>query len=76
MADYKKQLEEISEKVQQKKIEKVKLEERQRKLQEEKEANLKELKALGIDEKEIVAWLKKAEAEIQEGIGKCNTILN
>ncbi len=73
--DYKTQLATIEKTVQDQKLEKAKLEQRQKTLLEEKQQLLDDLTELGIEEKDLEAWLKNQETEIDKKIKKVQELL-
>ena len=76
MSDYKKQLETIQAQVEAKKIELAKLTERQETLAKEQTKLLEQLKEQGIDDPtQLAEKILALEAQIQEQLAKCQTIL-
>lgn len=73
--DYRKELEIIEERYNNKKLEKAKLEERKRKLEEDKKKVLQELEEEGFLEEELEKDIKKLEKKLIEGITECQKIL-
>ncbi len=74
--DYKDQIQQISQKIQDKKLERAGIEERKRNIDTEINSLTDELGELGLTEDMVEEYLKKEEKEIQKEIEKCNKILN
>ena len=74
--DYKDQIQQISQKIQDKKLERAGLEERKSNIDTEINSLTDELGELGLTEDMVEEYLKKEEKEIQKEIEKCNKILN
>jgi len=74
--DYKKELENIEREQQKRKEARIRLEERAKQLDKELEDIKKKLKEENIAEDQLEGTIAKLEMELQEGITKCNEILN
>ncbi len=74
--NYKQELDNIEQKINENKEEKIKLEERKKHLQEEKNKILNELEQMGIKETDLENLILDLEVEIQTKIDKCKEILN
>ncbi len=75
MENYKEELDKIEQEVNNAKIEKAKLEERKRNLEEEYTKIVEELKKEGITIEDLENNINELEIGIQEGIAKCQQIL-
>ncbi len=75
MENYKEELDKIEQEVNNAKIEKAKLEERKRNLEEEYTKIVEELKKEGITIEDLENNINELEIIIQEGIAKCQQIL-
>lgn len=77
MSDYKKQLDDLQEEINNKKLEQAKLEERLKGLQEDEQKFQSELKELGIENQEdLKKEIETLEEQIQAGIEKCKSQMN
>ena len=76
MTDYKKQLDEIQEEINNKKVQKAKLEERRENLLKETKQIKKDLEELGVSEDKLDEVVSALEIDIKEEIQKCQNSLN
>lgn len=76
MSDFKKQLSDLQDKINDRKVQKAKLEEREKSLTEELEKINLKLKELGIENEEALKKeISELEEQIEIGINKCQKLL-
>ena len=76
MTDYKKQLDDIQEEINNKKVEKAKLQERMENLLKETKQIKKDLEVLDVSEEELDGVITSLENDIKEELSKCQKSLN
>lgn len=74
MSDYKKELDDLQEEINNKKLEEAKLQERLKTLEEDQKKYQDELKELGVDNiEDLKKEIETLEEQIQAGIEKCKS---
>ena len=77
MSDYKKELDELQEEINNKKLEEAKLQERLKTLEEDQKKYQDELKGLGVDSiDDLKKEVENLTEQIQAGITKCKSQMN